>query len=612
MSRPEQRMRQRERLKKTAIDHLVITVIPILIMFLVGSLVYFLIEVFYQGQYQARLNYIFAWFVLAIVLIARLSMTEGIEYAMLFAFPLALVTGMAMFRFVEIRGMLSSVSWLVNAILMAIVWWSAHKLTWDCTLIDESQDASGEGLLQTVGLDDANNESVDKAEGSAPTIANGEVEASESNRATSLGFWQRFVEKQKRPHAPGVWVVYFSLASLPLFGIGQLFIPAFDRSRRQYVFFLLAIYVASGLALLVATSFLGLRRYLRQRRVEMPDEMSGAWLAGGGIMIVIVMTFCLFLPRPGAALSISRLPVAFGAPSGHEASDSGRGRDGDEDDQRKRSGEPESERERESSDSDSNDGRSHDKDTDEGSSEPENDDSNDVNGQSGEQSSSQKNVQQDNEDNPTSKSQSAGSGGNAEKSSESSQSQPPHRTSQTRTSPSNVFSFANIFKWIFYAILAAVVAYLTWRYRTQLIEGWLALLVGFRSWWANLWGKKKETTSQDVLQDETTTIRHRPFSSYSNPFRSQKADKVSTQELVRYTFDALEAWARESGFPRQESQTPHEFAHAVARRNGSLKDSVATLASLYSRAAFATGDLSRDRINSLRELWVHLESMPPI
>ncbi len=76
------------------------------------------------------------------------------------------------------------------------------------------------------------------------------------------GWWRR----SRGKHTPGVWVLYFSLAALPLFGIGQHWVPAADVGRRRYVFSLLLVYVASALALLVTTSFLGLRRYLRQRR----------------------------------------------------------------------------------------------------------------------------------------------------------------------------------------------------------------------------------------------------------------------------------------------------------------------------------------------------------
>ena len=37
-------------------------------------------------------------------------------------------------------------------VIMGVVWWATHKLTFDCTLLDEDQDA-GVGLLQESGLD---------------------------------------------------------------------------------------------------------------------------------------------------------------------------------------------------------------------------------------------------------------------------------------------------------------------------------------------------------------------------------------------------------------------------------------------------------------------------
>ena len=73
------------RLRQTLMDYMVIGISPALIMGMVGSLLFFLLTVFYHGQYGARLNFIFAMFTMAIVLIARISMEEGIEYASLFA-----------------------------------------------------------------------------------------------------------------------------------------------------------------------------------------------------------------------------------------------------------------------------------------------------------------------------------------------------------------------------------------------------------------------------------------------------------------------------------------------------------------------------------------------
>ena len=77
--------------------------------------------------------------VLGIVGVSRLAMEEGYTRASLFGAALAGALGLV----------LPPKAWPI----LALVWWAAYKLTWDCTLIDDTQDASGEGLLQRMGLD---------------------------------------------------------------------------------------------------------------------------------------------------------------------------------------------------------------------------------------------------------------------------------------------------------------------------------------------------------------------------------------------------------------------------------------------------------------------------
>src|SRR3954454_9333229 len=139
-----------KKLYMTTADYLVIAVSPALIMALVGSLVYFLIDVFYAGEYEARLDYAFGLFVFAAVLIARISIEEGREYAAMFALPLGGAMFLVLLKFVEHP---SPFSWLINLLLMAVVWWCADKLTWDSTVIDDDEDASDEGLMQRIGVD---------------------------------------------------------------------------------------------------------------------------------------------------------------------------------------------------------------------------------------------------------------------------------------------------------------------------------------------------------------------------------------------------------------------------------------------------------------------------
>jgi hypothetical protein len=233
---------------------------------------------------------------------------------------------------------------VINLLLMCLVWWCADRLTWDSTVIDDDEDASGEGLMQRIGVDGPAKDEGKKAKPQAATLAGEkENELFETQSTTGAPLWQRLkrlVKGRKGPHTPGIWVFYFSLAALPLFGVGQHWIPAEDTWRRRYAFFLLLVYVASALALLVTTSFLNLRRYLRQRRIEMPLPIAGTWVGVGAVLIAIVMMLAMLIPRPGAEVALSRVPWKAGSPSGLTASRAAVNRDGGEkaDDQKEATG----------------------------------------------------------------------------------------------------------------------------------------------------------------------------------------------------------------------------------------------------------------------------------
>jgi hypothetical protein len=300
-------------------------------MVLIGSLVFFLIEALYQGQYDGRLRWAFGWFVFASVLIGRISIDEGREYASIYAIPLALAMLAVLSRFVEIRGPMAGLSVPINIGLIALVLWCADRLTWDCTVIDDRKDASGQGLLQTAGLDGPHHgglETEDQAERDLLATSSRDV-------PLPLTWWQRFCEHRKRPHAPGVWVIYISLAALPLFGIGQRFIPANNLESRRYAFWMLCYFVASALGLLLNCSFLALRRYLRQRHLEMPIKMAGVWLGTGTILILVLLALCMALPRPHPEYSITQINWSVGSPTGLRPSQFGVGQQGAEDPQRK-------------------------------------------------------------------------------------------------------------------------------------------------------------------------------------------------------------------------------------------------------------------------------------
>lgn len=273
---------------KTFADYLVVAISPLLIMLLVGSLAFFLIQVFYRGEMISGVRWVMFWFVLAIVLVARIGIEQSKEHAAFYGVALAIVTWIYLIYI--------HTTILLGAFLLAVTWFCAHKLTVDCTLIKEDEDASGEGVWESLWR------VMEKSlEPPTPPRYPGRPTPGRPTLPTLAGLPVPVALPKKRtpPRAPGRWVVYFSVLALPLFGIGQLFLPADPESRRTGFEFLL-LYLAAALSLLMTTSFLGMRRYLRQRFVEMSAPIAVGWVRFGVLLAAAVLILALVFPRPGA------------------------------------------------------------------------------------------------------------------------------------------------------------------------------------------------------------------------------------------------------------------------------------------------------------------------
>ena len=263
----------------TAADYIAKAACPVLIMVLVGSLALFVQEATYSGPHELRLKWLIFWCVLAIVGISRIAIEKSPAYAGMYALALGLVGYLFVTRFFEIP--------LVGWFILAVIWWCTNKLVYDCTLIDDKDDASGEGLLGVAGIDETGGPEV------------GAAAASTKNKQ-KLPLWKRVFTnaraRNEQPHAPGLWVLYFSLAALPVFGFGQPLMTRYGTDG--FGMFLMLVYLVAAIGLLLLTSFLGLRRYLRQRRLKMPGAMATRWIMTGASILMLVLLVSLFLPRP--------------------------------------------------------------------------------------------------------------------------------------------------------------------------------------------------------------------------------------------------------------------------------------------------------------------------
>src|SRR5688572_191732 len=127
-------------------DYVALVLSPLLIMALVGSLVFFLLEILYAGQHLGNMQWILFFFVFAAVLVARISLTPAIaSRAPLYTGIVGLLGWAAFIRFVEFPDHLEAAAALISLGIVVLVWWCTYRLTWDCTWLDDKVGASGEG-----------------------------------------------------------------------------------------------------------------------------------------------------------------------------------------------------------------------------------------------------------------------------------------------------------------------------------------------------------------------------------------------------------------------------------------------------------------------------------
>ena len=612
---------------ETLADYLAVAICPFLIFLLVASLMFFLVEVFHEGEFKLRLQWVMLMFCMAIVCIARIAMEEGTSYATLYALPLGGAVAFVTWRLVP-GGV------VVSLPLMGLVWWAAHKLTWDCTLVDDTQDASGQGLLQEMGLDPQSATVPSGPAGTTTRVQPAEATSAQAAAEPEKQWWEKLLEPDRRPHAPGVWVIYFSLAALPLFGLGGWFVS--QPEARVLVFRYLLIYVASGLGLLLATSFLGLRRYLRQRNLEMPAAMAGTWIAVGAVLIVGTLIFAAILPRFRSEHSLSHVPTLF-ASAVRQASRFGFGPDGTSDSSNPdapkteaqenqqsenaggKQGEAKQGQSGKSKKSKGGKGKSDDKQGggDSQGGQQGNSSNQPPENQGGQKSSGEKSDGDQGKSKDGGEQQGEKTLGNDPMGQQDSQAQQDPSASQQQQPPPEQpppsrpqFNFNigaalfTLIKWLFWLALLVAAAIAGWFYREQLTAAFEKLLKELREFWAWLLGHQPAAAEQ--VAEVERPAPPRPFAAFADPFANGDAARMPWPELIRYTFAAVEAWGRERACPRHADQTPHEFAQHLAELEPNIAAPMQSLAGWYAQLAYAPTSASAGKTEPLRQLWTSL------
>ena len=160
---------------------------------------------------------------------------------------------------------------------------------------------------------------------------------------------------------------------------------------------------------------------------------------------------------------------------------------------------------------------------------------------------------------------------------------------------------------LFWAIIILALIIFAIRYRQQLLASLLKFIEDLRNFWANLFGTRKNrrpTSDSAAGENQPLAKKKKPFAAYPNPFQTGASAKMTSAELVRYSYEALEAWARERGLPQEEDRTPHEFAIQLAQLDQGIASRAKNLADVYCMLAFARTHAELPAANGeLAQLW---------
>jgi hypothetical protein len=614
---------------------------PILVMLMVGSLVYLMIEVFYRGPHDGRLRWVFGLFTLATVLVSRIAIEDGLERASLFGFGLGIATLITGMRLVEFDyGPFAILEPLFLGLFILVVMWSANRLTWDCTLIDDSRDVSAIGLIDIVKrklslsrpIDNTRNQSNDENSKSA------EAKPGSTNKLLFLLF-----AGSKTRNTPGLWVLYFSLAAFPIFGLGQWFAQRDPEAGYWWIFALFAVYLGAGLGLLMLTSVLGLERYLKKRGARMPAAVMRNWLIVGAMFALAIMFAVVMMPRPDLSSQLER-SLAFlispdrepskmavgkdgqregarpagnkvqddpNAPAANSKKDNGKDPSGKNGNSSSKSGQKKGDSKSQTASKDSPGSRSKSRNSKakpakEAKSDPQ---PNETPNQSEKENNTRadaKRAQQQQPENDQNKRNAKNKDANRNAVANAAKRKPEPanankrqqaanrkgRQAPAQASPPAGNFFAKAGRYLTYLIGLIILAILIWMFRKELSEFWNQLF------------QKKATADSNKTESFVEATKSVPgFRTFREPFKSGLAAKWTNAQIIQYTFAALEAWAYDRQHARDEDQTPFEFANQLAGLNEAISLEARQLADLHGRCLFGGGAVSKSETMRLAKLW---------
>ncbi|GMW00919.1 MAG: hypothetical protein AMXMBFR84_20560 [Candidatus Hydrogenedentota bacterium] len=295
---------------RTATDLLVDFFTPLMILLMVWSFLFFLLDVRYV--YTEDMDFYFRWvafsFMLGVVALNRLIARDGKDESIMYIIALGGAIAMWTLATTSMYGVGSAargfldrpgIALAFNMSTVVFLWWVVNRLTHECC-VDSNPEAGDVGIMTgTVRKFQKAMQPKEKAGAYNPNITMEGVDPSEwtepekKKPKAPIGATERLSKRH-----PGISVFYFSVPVMIVFALGHRVIQHGGPMMLLAGNFYIGVYTVAALSLLMLTALGGLREYFRARRVRLPGGIGAFWLGLGFVMVLMVAAGAFVMPLP--------------------------------------------------------------------------------------------------------------------------------------------------------------------------------------------------------------------------------------------------------------------------------------------------------------------------
>jgi hypothetical protein len=167
-------------------------------------------------------------------------------------------------------------------------------------------------------------------------------------------------------------------------------------------------------------------------------------------------------------------------------------------------------------------------------------------------------------------------------------------------------SVYNLLRAAFLIIAALVIGGWIIRRRHMLLEMIRSIIAAITEFFRRFLAYNPARKAAKQIEAAPPPARFSSFAEYKNPFFAAKDHAMPPEQIMIYSYEAVQVWAIEQGVAPRPEETAREFCSRLSEHHPDLDSHLSQLARLYAHAAYGTKLPPDSDLEPIKELWRQL------